>query len=380
MSTSTGAEIVASIESLLSRQAVEAQEAKQVATLRLLGAFTQKHSVPPQTGAISTLSRLLRKLDSGAVRQVRSLSDSLLDMDESALESELLELRDELMPIGARVHQVKTKTAFIFTVLRPFSSKYTTGWFQDRNDIDVKQIQSDIERLERYQFSNPEDLSQWAVEVASLFESLVVYRGSDANEYYARPTGTVNEKSSRTYLQAWQAFSERFRNEIWDHTTGKSDGRTISMMPMSFTQDDFKVDNEDFSEAPKKFSLGNRISKSDPLKLSRDSLSRSSSPHAPRKPKFSESSESSEWIQVFIESKIDSSAQATRKWDSQQDFRLTLQKWLDTLPLIWGSAATQFVAKVSVKTQSGESDLTLPSLTVDDAADRLTTAVNMQLD
>jgi hypothetical protein len=86
------------------------------------------------------------------------------------------------------------------------------------------------------------------------------------------------------------------------------------------------------------------------------------------------------WIKIYIESKIDASAQATRKWESQSEFRGSLQKWLDTLPVIWGPAANQFVAKVAVKTATGESDLTLPSLTVGNAAERLVKAVEMQQD
>jgi hypothetical protein len=86
------------------------------------------------------------------------------------------------------------------------------------------------------------------------------------------------------------------------------------------------------------------------------------------------------WVEIFIESKLDSSAQATRRWDSSADFRMSIQKWLDTLPLIWGPAADQFVAKISVKNSTGQSDLTLPSLTVNDAAKRLTQAVEMQQD
>jgi hypothetical protein len=57
---------------------------------------------------------------------------------------------------------------------------------------------------------------------------------------------------------------------------------------------------------------------------------------------------------------------------------MSIQKWLDTLPVIWGSAADQFVAKVSVKNRTGQSDLTLPSLTANDAAKRITQAVEMQ--
>ena len=144
MTNPTGSALVEAINQILDKQTQEAQDAKQFQAIRLLGSFTQEHGVPPQTGAVSTLSRLLRKLDGEAIRQIRSMSDSLLKKDEQELEDELHALRDQLMPIEARIHQVKTKTAFVATVLRSFSPKYTSIWFRERNDIDVGQARIQI--------------------------------------------------------------------------------------------------------------------------------------------------------------------------------------------------------------------------------------------
>jgi hypothetical protein len=375
MSTPTGQAIIAAINQILELQTKEAQDAKQTQAIELLGAFARENNVPAQTGAVSTLSRLLRNLgrDTEVIRQVRSMSDSLLNKDEQELENELMVLRDQLMPIEARIHQVKTKTAFVATVVRPFSPKYAASWFHERKDIDVSRAKVHIDQLETAQLNDINEVSDWARGVAELFEQLVVYRGEDAADFYSRPSGTVSEKSSRTYLQAWTAFIEKFKEEIWrravdsesnqdqSRSSPKSSRRNDSISMGAYESDKLELNRNVSKAANKSFFMS----------LERPAAHRVSKPRA---------TEPVGWIQIFIESKIDASAQATRKWESQSEFQGSLQKWLDTLPVIWGPAANQFVAKVSVKTRTGESDLTLPSLTVGDAAERLIKAVEMQQD
>lgn len=389
MKTPTGEAIVATINQILERQTKDAHEEKQIQATLLLSSFTQQYGVPVQIGAVSSLSRLLRKLDKDAIRQIRSMSDSLLSKNEHELEDELLSLRDQLMPIEARIHQVKTKTAFVATVLRPFSPKYRLTWFPERTDIDIKEVTNRIERLERVELRGIEEMTEWAREIADLFDSVVVYRGEDAADLYARPAGTVSEKSSRTYLQAWTAFVERHKEEIWSSlgapdksmNVGGSAPRVTKspqadgMMSMgTFETKEIGLDQaisggfkESFSmmSAPMKSETGSRnMERSGARSATRD--------YSPK------SSRQNNWVEIYIESKLDSSAQATRRWESSADFRGSIQKWLDTLPVIWGPAADQFVAKVSVKNETGQSDLTVPALTVEDAAKRLTQAVEMQ--
>jgi len=391
MKTPTGSAIVEAITQILERQNREGQEAKQFQAIRLLSTFSQDHGIPPQTAAISTLSRLIRKLDRESIRQIRSMSDSLLNKDERELESELFALRDQLMPIEARIHQVKTKAAFVSSVLRPFSPKYTSMWFQDRDDIDVDRAKAQIEQLERMTLRDSDDLIPWARGVADVFEQVVVYRGADVADLYARPTGTVSDKSSKTYLQAWNAFIERSGEEAWSIAVGaETVARSVSSSPKSSRKSALISLNEIESDElpgldqdiPEQYQESFSMMMAPPSRS--PGMKRIGAPPKEKSSKVIDSrglrsnKPSSQFIQIFIESKIDSSAQATRRWESKADFKQSLQKWLDTLPVIWGPAADQFVAKVSVKTATGESDLTLPSLTVSEAAERLTQAVEMQ--
>jgi hypothetical protein len=342
-----------------------------------------------------TLAKLLRNTGSETVRQVRSLSDDpALLKDERALMIELDRLSDALKKIEARFHQVKTKNAFIYAVLRPFSPKFTARWFSEREDIDGDLFQETIQRLEAFELTDVADLTPWVEGVSALFEQLVVYRGEDADNFYARPAGTVSLKSSRTYLQAWIAFSKRENLNIWSLLTvgekapnktkdqifrnASEDAGLDQYAPSSEEPNLIKSGKASRSKGESSFSMMMAPPAADSgfnrgsINLTRESVTANKT-RGTAKP-------AQGWVEIFIESKLDSSAQATRRWDSSADFRMSIQKWLDTLPLIWGPAADQFVAKVSVKNSTGQSDLTLPSLTVNDAAKRLTQAVEMQQD
>ena len=190
MKTPTGTALVEAITQIVDRENRKGQNLKQIKARNVLETFTRQHGLGEKI--VPTLSRLLRKLeeDPDAIRQIRIMSDSLLNMDERELKSDLVALKEQLMPVEARIHQVKTKTAFVSTMLRPFSPKYTSIWFAERTDIDVKQAQKIIEQLEIMKIKGMDDLAQWARGVAEVFEHVVVYRGPDAADPYARPTGT----------------------------------------------------------------------------------------------------------------------------------------------------------------------------------------------
>jgi hypothetical protein len=390
MKTPTGTAIVEAISQILDRQNREGQVVKKLQAKRVLENFTLEHQLDEKS--FNALPRLLRKFDSDDFRQIRSMSDSLIDMDEQELRAELTALKELLKPIEARIHQVKTKTAFVSTVLRPFYAKYTSIWFQERNDIDIKQAKAKIEQLERIELDSVDEFVRWTRDVSDLFEQVVVYRGIDAADPYARPTGTVSEKSSKTYLQAWNAFLDHFHAELWKMAGGSvfGDGQSSSRFipkrssesfSYEFEDDDSPGLDQDVPDQRRERKSMLMAPPSDYLEVrSLKAPPRSRAPKDARATSPRANQQSIQWIQIFIESKTDSSAQATRKWESQADFSQSLQKWLDTLPVIWGPAAKQFLAKVSVKTATGESDLTLPSLTVKDAADRLTQAVEMQQD
>ena len=393
MKTPTGSALVAAITQILKRENQKGQEVKRLKSKGILSSFSEDQQIPDKVKAVSSLSRLVRKLDADAIRQIRSMSDSLLNKDERELKTELFALRDQLMPIESDFHNLKTKSAFVTTMLRPFSPEYTSTWFQDRDDIDVNQAKAKIEKLEIMKISSPDELIPWAQGVAEVFEQVVVYRGADVGDLYTRPTGTVSEKSSKTYLQAWSAFINLNRERAWSLAAGEES----EYAPLTWTTKSYRK-NESLAMSDFDLDDGPGLDQDVPsegqdayLTMERPHRSfskiKSIKPAPPPKSSkvdeflaFVPSEQSSQWIQIFIESKSDSSAQATRRWESQAEFTQSLQKWLDNLPVIWGPAADQFVAKVSVKTATGESDLTLPSLTAKDAEKRITQAVKMQSD
>lgn len=371
----TGRDAVGAIERLLDKQAQDAQETKQLSAIRLVSAFATENQIPPQTGAVATISRIVRKLDDEGVRQVRSLSESLLNRDEETLRAELEALRDALMPIEARVHQVKTRTAFIATALRPFSVKYTDKWFAERTDLNRDFLKAQVLKLESEVLTSTEGLVAWAKDVSDLFEQLVIYRGSDAGDYYTRPAGTINERSSRTYLQAWLSFIGKFKDDIWLLLSG---GQLKSEYDFKLSRsNDFQYEPDSAKEIS--LSLNSLEAPRETLKFSK-AASKPSVDKVQAPKLLTKSKHNLDWVEVFIESKVDASVQATRRWENMNDFELSLQKWLDTLPVIWGELADEITAKVSVKTDRGESEITLPALKISAAADRLTKAAAMQLD
>lgn len=391
-----GTDLIQGVQDLLDAQMGTAQGKKQDETFEALGDFVRKYGIPVEPAPVNSLARLLRNKGAEVNRQVRTLSDALLLKDERELEEELELLREKLSKVEATFHQVKTKNAFVLTVLRPFNPKFAERWFEERTDINSHNLRGVIESLEGKALGSVLDITDWAEEVSVLFEQLVVYRGEDAEDYYSRPAGTISAKSSRTYLQAWLAFTGLFKHKLWSLVSGEvaveKKTKSISFAEddrsMGFDQTAPKRQEPTRSRSPKSSPKDNLASFSMMMAPPQENGEARYSRSAPRFSKTESSQGSSSastensvgWIQIFIESKLDSSAQATRKWESQADFRQSLQKWLDTLPVIWGPAADQFVAKVSVKTATGESDLTLPSLNVKDAAERLTKAVEMQQD
>ena len=374
MKTFSGRDLVSAIERLLEKQAQDAQEIKQTATIRLVGEYAFKNNIQTQSGAVAAISRIVRKLDDEGVRQVRSLSDTLLNMHDEDLRSELADLRDELMPIEARVHQVKTRTAFVATVLRPFSGKYAKKWFSERTDLNVADARKRVEELENRKIANLGEFANWAKEVAGIFEELVIYRGSDAEDYYTRPAGTVNERSSRTYLQAWLSFTEKFRDEIWQLANG---GPLRDAYDFKLSRSEDFQNDKNLEEPVQELAMATDHTLPKAKSERANSVAQRLLAPVRASQKVTRDTQL-DWIEVYIESKANSSAQATRTWESEEDFTASLQKWIGTLPLIWGPEAEAFLAKVSVKTPKGESSLTLPNLTIADAPDRLAMAYKIQ--
>jgi hypothetical protein len=363
MKTTNGEDFAKAIEQFTAQQTSQAQSSYSMLIARLVGAFTIKYQIPVQSGAVSAISRILKKLDDEGIRQVRAMSDSLLQVEDKELLAELEELQAQLLPMSAQTHQVKTRSAFINTVLRPFDFKYAKRWLTERRDINTDSVRERIEDLERRKLGTSEEVSRWADDVLNLFNDVVIYWGDEADQYYLRPAGTISPKSSRTYVQAWVAFIDKFGPQVLESAiSGPNDYESKTLYSVA-PPPDYEVGLGQ-SVPPDMFSNLNAIVSEETLSLSdRDAKTsrrvKTDSISAPRA--------KAAWVKVLIESRANESAQATRKWDSLNAFQESLGAWLNSVERIWGPLARELSIKVSVKTRDGETELTIPSVKISEA-------------
>ncbi len=361
MKTIYGEDYAKAIEEFTSQQAAKAQESYSLLVAKLVGAFTIKYQVPVQSGAVSAISRIIKNLDNDGIRQIRAMSDALLQVDEKTLWAELEELQVQLLHMSAQAHQLKTKSAFISTVLRPFDMKFSKRWLSERKDIDEAVARKRIEDVERRKLDSSGAISQWADDVLALFNYLVIYKGEEADQYYLRPAGTISPKSSRTYVQAWTAFINTFGDQVLEKIIldqPEDKGQTLnSMRPPDVLEQGLGQSVPD-----------DMVTTLDAMVFADSKLDVESKP-AERMKSYAMSAPrpKSAWVKVLLESRADATAQASRKWDSQKTFQESLEAWLHSVGEIWGPVSRELSVKVSVKTRDGEAELTIPNVSITEA-------------
>jgi hypothetical protein len=373
MTAITGTDLAKAIEQFTEQQTAQAQEAYSLLIAKLVSEFTLKYEVPVQSGAVSAISRLIKSIDDDSVRQIRALSEALLRAEEVTLRKELLELQSQLSPASSQTHQVKTRSAFITTILRPFDFKYAKRWLEERKDIDTREIREQIENLERRSLESPSDLFRWTSEVLELFNKVVVFRGEEADQYYLRPAGTISPKSARTYEQAWSTFIGMSLAKVFDQAVALkrrgTDDRTL--YSMGSPSGKMQVQNKRRSSA--KIEVGLSQSPPEEIIISHEL----NSPVRAMPPRVASVRSKSAWIKVDLASLIEPTAQASRKWDSRNSFYESLDSWISSLGEIWGPASFEMTAKISVKTDDGDSELTIPNVSIDDAERRISQTVEL---
>ncbi len=376
MKTTTGEDFAKAIEQFTAQQTSQAQSSYSMLIARLVGAFTVKYQIPVQSGAVSAISRILKKLDDEGIRQVRAMSDALLQVEDKELLAELEELQAQLLPMSAQTHQVKTRSAFINTVLRPFDFKYAKRWLTERRDINVDSARERIENLERRKLETIADVSRWADDVLNLFNDVVIYWGDEADQYYLRPAGTISPKSSRTYVQAWVAFIDKFGGQVLESAiSGPSDYESKTLSAMA-PPPDYEVGLG--QSVPSDMFSNLNFLVADESNLLTDRATRTS-----RTLKFNSISApkaKSAWVKVLLESSADETAQATRKWDNQRNFHESFSSWLNSIEKIWGSLSRELSIKVSVKTNDGEAELSIPMVKFSAAEEAVIQTVNLLQD
>ena len=376
MKTTTGEDFAKAIEQFTAQQTAQAQSSYSMLIARLVGAFTIKYEIPVQSGAVSAISRIIKRLDDDGIRQIRAMSDALLQVEDGELRAELEELKAQLLPMSAQTHQVQTRSAFINTVLRPFDFKYAKRWLADRRDINTDSARERIEDLERRKLGTTVEVSRWADDVLSLFNDLVIYWGDEADQYYLRPAGTISPKSSRTYVQAWISFIDKFGDQVLESAiSGPSDDESKTLYSMGLPAD-YEVGLGQSLPSDTFSSLNAMVSEESLMLSDREARTsrrmRTDSISAPRS--------KASWVKVVIESRQDASAQASRKWDSQKTFQESLGTWLNSVGKIWGPVVQELSINVSVKTKDGETELTIPAVKIHEAEEIVIQAAQLLQD
>lgn len=386
MTTINGSDLAKAIEQFTEQQTAQAQEAYSLLIAKLVSAFTRKYEVPVQSGAVSAISRLIKRIDDDSVRQIRAMSEPLLRADEQTLREELLELQTQLLPANSQTHQVKTRSAFINTILRPFDYKYAKRWLEERKDIDTRFTREQIENLERRSLESPSEVFRWTNEVLELFHNVVVFRGEEADQYYLRPAGTISPKSARTYEQAWSTFTDVHLAAVFDLALQTKRNLEEGVMHFSMgPPSDWEPGlGQSAPSADEEISFGQAVPEqvfaafsetlsSEKLLVSDEKLT----PSKFTSIRASSSRAKSSWIKVELASLIEPTAQASRKWDSKNSFYESIYSWISSLEEIWGPASLEMSAKISVKTTDGESELTIPNVSGDDAETRISQTVDL---
>lgn len=362
----TGIELIQGIQALLRKQSLSAQNKRQLATNLLISKFAQNYEIPPQTGAISSIAKALRQNDEKALEIVWGLSESLRRLDGAEILELLGSLKQDIHEIQTEAHQAKTKATFINAFLRPFSNKYTNSWFAERTDINVSESKMMIEYLERKTINDSDDLKSWADDVVDLFLEIVVFLDRDPDARFTRPIGTVSEKSARTYLQSWATFIQDDTDKILQSAIDLKEGSNPrhSQVDLSLSKDG-KINER----------IGKPVFPSKKITVRRPSVSTFSKLETLQASGIS----SSMTIEVAVSSNIDVNAVAIRKWFNRDDFENTISDWIATFPILWSDAADDLKATIRLHKTSGESEISLPKLSIDSAAAKIRKAAELQI-
>lgn len=362
----TGTELIQVIPTLLREQSLSAQTKRQLATNLLISKFAQRYEIPPQTGAISAIAKALRQNDEKALEIVWGLSESLRRLDRAEILELLASLKKETHDIQTKAHQAKTRAAFVNAFLRPFSNKYTNSWFAERTDIDVSEAKMMIEYLERKTITDAGDLEKWADDVVELFLEIVVFIDRDPDARFTRPFGTVSEKSARTYLQSWGTFIEEEADKILrlaiDVREGSSPRNNNGNLSLS-------KDGQISAGLTKPSFSTKKIAARPPIvsKFAKlDAFPETQIAH-------------SLTIEVTVTSNINGAATAKRKWLNKEDFTSSITDWIATFPILWSDAADDLKATIRLHQTTGESEMSLPKLSLASAAEKIRQAAELQI-
>lgn len=368
--------MIGAVQGLLRDELAEAQRLRRNRISAELDSFLKEHKASNSEEELELLLRALRRGDDKAIEQIRQLSTSFEIMDSQTLQTEVLELTKKLSTIDSRLHQIKTRTAFINAVLRPFDSTFLKSLLADLSEREKVDATKRVEDLRKYRVDDADYLF-WVNQVADLFQDLVVAKSSVALTREERMRGQISSNSSRIYYQTWTNHMKRIRRDLIKVADGKFLEKELTSQVAKF----LGIEEVQLVDDRKLYGLKSqpdaifRDKNTDHLisvnfaRMTQQKLNRTGLPQRMSVDDVS--------IELTITSKQNVDIKAKKTWPSMSSFRDTFPKWFDSLKLVWAEEK-DFSVVISTNLTSGRSEINFPIANLEFADEKIEQAVELQ--
>jgi hypothetical protein len=376
MTQITGNRMIEAVQELLRDELAEAQRLRRNRISAELDSFLKEHKASNSEEELELLLRALRRGDDKAIEQIRQLSTSFESMDSRTLQTEVLELTKKLSTIDSRLHQIKTRTAFINAVLRPFDSTFLKSLLADLSEREKVDATKRVEGLRKYRVDDADYLF-WVNQVADLFQDLVVAKSSVALTREERMRGQISSNSSRIYYQTWTNHMKRIRRDLIKVADGKFLEKELTSQVAKFLGieevqlvDDRKLYGlKSQPDAIFKDKNTDQLISVNFARMTQQKLNRTGLPQRIGLENVS--------IELAITSKQNVDIKAKKTWPSISSFRDTFPKWFDSLKLLWAEEK-DFSVVISTNLTSGKSEINFPIANLEFADEKIEQAVELQ--
>ena len=253
------------------------------------------------------------------------------------------------------LNQSRSKATHILAVFRPFKEKYVASWAKELDFYPAEEIRHRARTLEGVVIMNPLDLDTWVNQVYELFEDASVYKGKlavevkqndDARRVRARhvPFGMISESSERIYRQRWLNWYNENEKELSALVLGERG------MTQNNWSDVLKSTSFNMTQMPS-------------MNLSVPPVQSPISTDAP--PIGAPAAPTSQGqITLSVQSTSNGKLKGQRTWLNEELALGELELWLGMLDGLWQEHAREVSIEVKFVTATGDSEVTLPAMSV----------------
>lgn len=376
MTEITGNQMIESVQRLMKDEFSKAQILRRNRITAELDSFLREHNASNSKEQFELLLKALRRGDDKAIGQIRQLSASFENMGQQDLQSAILDLTKKLSAIDLRLHQIKTRSAFIHTVLRPFDPEALQRLLTGLPERQKEEISKKVEELRKFRVDDA-DYLYWVNRVADLFKDVVVVARVGALSRDERSLGRISSKSARVYYQTWTNHMKRIRRDLIKVADGKFLEQDLTAQVAKY----LGIAEMQLANDRELYKLSGRPDaiffdeKNDQLigvnfaRMTQNKLNGLTSP----KP----GPEENVAIEITIASKNSTDLKASKTWTSLISFEKSFRKWFSGLKLVW-SEEKNFSVVITTIQISGKSEINFPIASLEFADEKIRQAVELQ--